>query len=295
VASVDPLGYTVLKMKRVENKLLSRLTRASTEHHLLEDGDRIMVAMSGGKDSYVMLHLLRLIQRRVPFQFELIAVNLDQGHPGFPGHLLKNWLVEQGYEHRMLAQDTYSVVLDKVPVGKTYCSLCSRLRRGFLYQTAVDLKCTKIALGHHRDDLIETLMLNLLYSGQLKTMPPRLTSDDGRNTVIRPLAYCAEEDIARYAEGIGFPIIPCDLCGTQKNLQRQRIKALLAGLQAENSCVKGNMMAAMSNVSPSHLLDLSLRKATGLDPITGVPLVDEAAPRVREYGLNQQDGATCTK
>ena len=259
-------------MSRLETKLLSQMAKASKEHQLLEPGDRVMVCMSGGKDSYVMLHLLRKIQKRVPFKLDLVAVNLDQGHPGFPGHLLSDWLEAEGYEYKMLSQDTYSIVLDKVPEGKTYCSLCSRLRRGILYNAAVDLGCTKLALGHHRDDMVETLMLNLLYSGQLKTMPPRLRSQDGRNTVIRPMAYCAEVDVAAYAQEVGFPIIPCDLCGSQDTLQRQQIKRMLAGLEEANPKIKGNMMAAMQNVSPSHLLDLDLRKAAGLDPITAVPL-----------------------
>ncbi len=259
-------------MSRVENKLLGQVAKASKDHHLLEPGDKVMVCMSGGKDSYVMLQLLRKIQKRVPFSLDLIAVNLDQGHPGFPGHLLSDWLEAEGYTYKMLTQDTHSIVLEKVPEGKTFCSLCSRLRRGILYNAAVELGCTKIALGHHRDDMVETLMLNLLYSGQLKTMPPRLRSQDGRNTVIRPLAYCAESDVAAYADEVGFPIIPCDLCGSQDNLQRQRIKRLLADLEAENPKIKGNMMAAMHNVRPSHLLDLKLREAAGLDPITAVPL-----------------------
>lgn len=278
-------------MSRLENKLLSNVARASKEHRMLEPGDRVMVAMSGGKDSYVMLKLLRQIQRRVPFDLDLIAVNLDQGHPGFPGHLLENWLKDEGFEYRMLAQDTYSIVLDKVPEGKTFCSLCSRLRRGILYNAAVDLGCTKIALGHHRDDMVETLMLNLLFSGQLKTMPPRLTSQDGRNTVIRPLAYCAEADVAAYADTVGFPIIPCDLCGTQENLQRQKIKRLLADLERDNPRIKGNIMAAMGNVRPSHLLDLDLRAAVGLDPITAEPIEEDAAPRVRRSGLDQNSGS----
>jgi len=277
---------------RLENKLMSNLARASKQHQMLEPGDKVMVAMSGGKDSYVMLHLLRKIQQRVPFDFDLIAVNLDQGHPGFPGHLLEDWLREQEYDYRMLAQDTYSVVLDKVPEGKTYCSLCSRLRRGILYKAAVDIGCTKIALGHHRDDIVETLMLNLLYSGQLKTMPPRLTSQDRRNTIIRPLAYCAEADVAAYAEAVGFPIIPCDLCGTQENLQRQRIKRLLGDLEAENHRIKGNIMAAMTNVCPSHLLDLDLRAAVGLDPVTALPDSGNTAPRVRNDGRLDQKGSS---
>ena len=256
-------------MSRTEAKLLKHVARCSKEHRLLEPGDKIMACMSGGKDSYVMLHLLRKIQERVPFAFDIVAVNLDQGHPGFPGHLLEDWLKAEGYDYRMITKDTYSIVTEKIPEGNTYCSLCSRLRRGILYNAAVELGCTKIALGHHRDDIIETLMLNLLYSGQLKAMPVRLRSQDDRNTVIRPLAYCSEEEVAAYAEEIQFPIIPCDLCGSQDNLQRQKVKRLLTELNAENPKVKGNMMAAIKNVSPSHLMDLSLRAQVGLDPITG--------------------------
>ena len=228
-----------------------------------------MVGVSGGKDSYALMVLLREVQRRVPWDFEIIGVNLDQAQPGFPAQIIEDWFKAEGFDYRMLVKDTYSIVLDKVPEGKTQCSLCSRLRRGILYNAAVELGCTKIALGHHRDDIIETLMLNLLYGGQLKTMPPRLRSQDGRNTIIRPMAYCSEDDVAAYAETVGYPIIPCDLCGTQENLHRQKIKALLHDLNVENPKVKGNMMAAMRNVSPSHLLDLDLREAAGLDPITG--------------------------
>lgn len=259
-------------MSRIERQLLSQVARASKDFEMLVPGDRVMVAVSGGKDSFAMLDLLGLIQRRVPFDFEMIAVNLDQGHPGFPAAELEDWLRSEGHAVHMLCQDTYSVVLDKVPAHKTYCSLCSRMRRGILYRAAVELGCTKIALGHHRDDIIETLMLNLLYCGQLKAMPPLLKSQDGRNTVIRPLAYCAEEDIAQYAEEKKFPIIPCDLCGTQDNLQRQRIKRMLHALNDENPKVKGNMMAALRNVRPSHLLDMGLRSAVGLDPLSGEAL-----------------------
>jgi len=259
-------------MSRVEAKLLKHMARCSKEHLLLEPGDKIMACMSGGKDSYVMLNLLRKIQDRVPFRFDIVAVNLDQGHPGYPGHILEDWLKVQGYDYRMITKDTYSIVTEKIPEGNTYCSLCSRLRRGILYNAAVDLGCTKIALGHHRDDIIETLMLNLLYSGQLKAMPVRLRSQDDRNTVIRPLAYCSEEDIAAYADEVQFPIIPCDLCGSQDNLQRQKVKRLLGALHEENPKVKGNMMAAIKNVSPSHLMDPDLREFAGLDPVTAEPL-----------------------
>jgi len=239
-------------------RLRRQLARANRDFLLVEPGDRVMVAVSGGKDSYALLHLLRDMQRVVPFDFSLVAVNLDQGHPGFPGHVLENHFKEHGFEYRMLAQDTYSVVLEKIAPGKTMCSLCSRMRRGILYEAAVERSATKIAMGHHRDDMVETVLLNLFYSGQLKGMSPKLFSDDGRNTVIRPLIYCAEEDIAAYAEEMAFPIIPCDLCGTQENLKRQEMKSLLARLCEENPKVKGNMMAALSNVRPSHLLDPTL-------------------------------------
>jgi tRNA 2-thiocytidine biosynthesis protein TtcA len=256
-------------MTRTEHRLLKKISRASIDFKLVEPGDRIMVAVSGGKDSYGMLHMLRLLKRKVPFDFELIAVNLDQGHPGFPGHLLEGWLEREGYAYRMLAQDTYSVVKANIPPGRTTCSLCSRLRRGILYTTAVEMGCTKIALGHHRDDLIETLMLNVLFAGQLKTMPPRLRSDDGRNVVIRPLSYCRESQLEALSQEQGFPIIPCDLCGSQENLKRKRVKRLIAELAEENDTVPGNIFAALGNVKPSHLLDKALREAVGMDPETG--------------------------
>lgn len=264
---------------RLEHRLLKHVSRASVDHQLIEPNDRIMVAVSGGKDSYGMLHLLRLLRRRTPFDFELVAVNLDQGHPGYPGHLLSDWLESQKYDYRMIAEDTYKIVKQHIPEGKTYCSLCSRLRRGVLYNVAQDLGCTKIALGHHRDDLIETLMLNLLYSGQLKTMPPRLRSDDGRNVVIRPLAYCRERDLEALSAEMQFPIIPCDLCGSQENLRRKRVKRLIAELEGENEKVPGNIFAALRNVKPSHLLDQQLRAAVGLHPKTGE----------RTDGLSRQD------
>ncbi|MFT5686100.1 MAG: tRNA 2-thiocytidine biosynthesis protein TtcA [Myxococcota bacterium] len=256
-------------MTDVESRLLGKVIRASKDFKMIEPNDRIMVCMSGGKDSYAMLHLMRLVQKRVPFSFEMIAVNLDQGHPGFPGHVLENYFREQGDEFKMLKRNTYAIVLEKIPEGKTYCSLCSRLRRGILYSAAVELGCTKIALGHHQDDIIETLMLNLLYSGQLKAMPPRLRSDDGRNTVIRPLSYCSEDALRELSEQQQFPIIPCDLCGSQENLQRQQVKRMITDLNTANPNVRGSMFAALRNVRPSHLLDASLREAMGLDGITG--------------------------
>lgn len=247
-----------LNGQRLERRLLAQLAACSADFRLLEPEDHIMVCVSGGKDSFTLLYLLREIQKKTPFRFELTAVNLDQKQPGFPADVLPRYLEQEGYNYKILTEDTYSVVKEKVPVGKTYCSLCSRLRRGILYNAAVELGATKLALGHHRDDLIETLLLNQFYSGQTKTMPPRLRSDDGRNVVIRPLAYCAEADIAALAELKGFPIIPCNLCGSQDNLKRQQIKELLLTLEADNPKLRGNLLAALRNVRPTHMLDPKL-------------------------------------
>lgn len=250
----------ISRQEKLERSLLGHVGRAIRDWNLIEGGDRIMVGISGGKDSYTLLHLLRLLQRRAPVKFSLVAVNLDQGHPGFPGHVIEDYLKEQGYDYRMLKENTYSIVTDKIPEGKTYCSLCSRLRRGILYDTAVALGCGKIALGHHRDDVIETLMLNLFFAGQLKAMPARLHSDDGRNVVIRPLAYAPEEEIAEYAGLMQFPIIPCDLCGSQENLQRKQIKKLLASLEEQHPNLKSSILNALTNVRPTHLLDPRVSK-----------------------------------
>jgi tRNA 2-thiocytidine biosynthesis protein TtcA len=244
---------------RLEKRLLTNVGRASKQYGLIEPGDRIMVCISGGKDSFVMLHVLREISKRVPFDLSLVAVNLDQRQPGFPAHVLPEYFEREGYDYKILTVDTYSIVTDKVPAGKTYCSLCSRLRRGILYSAAVELGCNKMALGHHRDDTIETLLLNVLYSGQIKAMPPRLTSDDGRNIVIRPLIECSEDDIAAFAEEMGFPIIPCNLCGSQEGLKRKQVKRLLRALETDNPNIRGNVMAALGNVRPTHLFDLELR------------------------------------
>ena len=251
-------------LEAIERRLLRHVQRASKQFNLFAPGDRIMVCISGGKDSWAMLHLLRLMLKVVPFEMSLVAVNLDQGHPGFPAHVIEDYLRAEGYAYRMVHRDTYAIVTDKVPEGKTYCSLCSRLRRGVLYDVAVDLGCNKMALGHHRDDMLHTLMLNLFFGGKLATMPPKVFSDDGRNVVIRPLALCEEDDIAAYAHGMGFPVVPCDLCGSQDNLQRQQMKALLNQLADANPRIKGNMMAALGNVNPSHLLDEELKERLGL-------------------------------
>ena len=251
-------GASAARVSKLERKLLRAVGRANKDFGLVEPGDRIMVAISGGKDSWTMLHLLRAYLKVVPFDFSIVAVNLDQAQPGFDASLLREHLESHGFDYKLIREDTYSVVKANVPAGKAYCSLCSRLRRGILYDTAVAMGCSKIALGHHRDDVVETAMLNLLYAGQLKAMPARLRSDDGRNVIVRPLVYCRETDIAEYAKLRAFPILPCDLCGSQDGLKRKRVKALLAELSREDERIPANVFAALGNVKPSHLYDPAL-------------------------------------
>jgi tRNA 2-thiocytidine biosynthesis protein TtcA len=243
----------------VERRLLRDMGRAVGDHRLIESGDRILVAMSGGKDSYAMCVLLRDLQARAPVQFDLLAVHLDQGQPGYDGAPLASWLAAEGIPHKLLHENTYAIVTDKIPEGNTYCSLCSRLRRGILYTAAANLGCNKIALGHHRDDALETLLLNLFFGGKLASMPPRLVSDDGRFVVIRPLAYAAESDLAAFAEERKFPILPCRLCGSQDNAQRKHMKALLTDLERKHPTLRQTMLAALGNVNPSHLYDRALQ------------------------------------
>lgn len=245
-------------INRLEKTLRSNVGKAIADFNMIEEGDKIMVCLSGGKDSYTMLEILRILQKKAPISFELVAVNLDQKQPGFPEDILPEYLSSTGIEHHIIEEDTYSIVKDKIPEGKTTCSLCSRLRRGIIYSWAVENKVTKIALGHHRDDIIETLFLNLFFGGKLKSMPPKLRSDDGRNTVIRPLAYAKEADIEKYANLMGFPIIPCNLCGSQENLQRKQVKKMLHSWQQQFPGRLESIFGALSNVAPSHLLDSTL-------------------------------------
>ena len=260
------------ELERCERELSRGVGRCIADFDLIREGDRVMACLSGGKDSYTMLHLLERMRRKSPVKFEILAVHLDQGHPGYDGAPLEGWLRDNGYAHRIVREDTYTIVTDKLGPkdqeggAPTYCSLCSRLRRGVLYNLADELGCTRIALGHHREDALETLMLNMMFAGSLKAMPAKLRSDDGRNVVIRPLMYCAESAIAHFAELMRFPILPCDLCGSQDELMRKEVKALLSRLEESAPQVKESMLAALGNVRPTHLLDRELWDRLGIAP-----------------------------
>ncbi|GAB4346248.1 MAG: tRNA 2-thiocytidine(32) synthetase TtcA [Gammaproteobacteria bacterium] len=258
----------VRKEKLESNKLAKRLRRnvgrAIQDFNMIEAGDRVMVCLSGGKDSYAMLDILMCLRRSAPVDFDLVAVNLDQKQPGFPEEVLPGYLESVGVPYHIIEQDTYSVVREIIPEGKTTCGLCSRLRRGILYTFAREHGMTKIALGHHRDDIVATLFLNMFFGGRLKAMPPKLKSEDDGHIVIRPLAYCREADIARYAELRAFPIIPCNLCGSQDNLQRQAVKAMLAEWEKRHPGRVENIFSALQNVVPSHLADTELFDFAGL-------------------------------
>ena len=243
---------------KLQKKLRRGVGQAIADFNMIEEGDKVMVCLSGGKDSYTLLDILLFLRKHAPVHFDIVAVNLDQKQPGFPEHILPDYLASLGVDYKIVEEDTYSIVKDKIPEGKTTCSLCSRLRRAILYRTATELGATKIALGHHRDDMLETLFLNMFHGGKLKSMPAKLVSDDGQQMVIRPLAYCTERDIAAYAALSAFPIIPCNLCGSQENLQRKQIKLMLQDWQQRYPGRIESMFRALQNVTPSHLLDGNL-------------------------------------
>ncbi len=264
---------------RLKKKLERNVGEAIADYNMIGDGDTVMVCISGGKDSYSLLSILLALRERAPIDFRIVAMNLDQKQPGFPDHVLPAYFESIGVEYRIVTEDTYSIVKDKIPEGKTTCSLCSRLRRGIIYRTAREIGATRIALGHHRDDILETLFLNMFFGGKIKAMPPKLVSDDGDNVVIRPLAYCAENDIARFARAMEYPIIPCNLCGSQENAQRKQIKAMLQSWARDYPGRIESLTTALKNVVPSHLADDRLFDFAGLTRHTAVAEGDIAFDR----------------
>ncbi|OBW99725.1 tRNA 2-thiocytidine(32) synthetase TtcA [Gallibacterium genomosp. 1] len=265
----------IYNLNKLHKRLRREVGKAIADFNMIEEGDLVMVCLSGGKDSYTLLDILLNLKLNAPVNFEIVAVNLDQKQPGFPEEVLPTYLQQLGVEYKIVEENTYGIVKEKIPEGKTTCSLCSRLRRGILYRTATELGATKIALGHHRDDMLETLFLNMFYGGKMKSMPPKLISDDGKQIVIRPLAYCREKDIARYAEAKKFPIIPCNLCGSQPNLQRQVIKEMLQQWDRQYPGRIETMFSALQNIVPSHLCDAklfdfkSIQRGVSLENIEG--------------------------
>jgi tRNA 2-thiocytidine biosynthesis protein TtcA len=243
---------------KLRNKLISSTGKAIGDFNMIEENDRVMVCLSGGKDSYTLLSLLSALQKRAPIKFELIAMNLDQKQPGFPDTILPEYLKSHNVSYKIITEDTYSIVKDKIPEGKTTCSLCSRLRRGIIYRVARELGANKIALGHHKNDIVETFFMNMFFGSKLKAMPPKLISDDGTNIVIRPLSYIEEKDIVSFARVMNYPIIPCNLCGSQENLQRKKIKSMILGWEKENKGRMNNIFKAITNIEPSHLADTNL-------------------------------------
>lgn len=264
-------------LNKLYKKIRAKVGRAVNDFAMIEDGDKIMAAISGGKDSFVMLDTLLYLKRVAPINFDVVAVNLDQKQPGFPEHILPKYLEENNIDYYILDKDTYSIVKEKTPEGKTTCALCSRLRRGTLYGFAEEIGATKIALGHHMDDIVETLFLNMFFNGKLKAMPPKLLSDDHRNIVIRPLAYCREKDIARLASMVEYPIIPCNLCGSQENLQRQNIKVMLAGWEKQRAGSIENIFNSIQNISPSQLADFNIFEFKNLE-------IDRTSKAVEKVG-----------
>lgn len=269
------------EFNKLQKRLRSGVGRAIADFNMIEEGDRVMVCLSGGKDSFTMLQILLSMQKSAPIHFDLIAVNMDQKQPGFPEHILPEYLDGLGIEYYIIDRDTYSIVKSKIPEGKTTCGLCSRLRRGTLYAFAEDIKATKIALGHHKDDIVQTLFLNMFHGARLSAMPPKLLSDDKRNVVIRPLAYCREKDIERFSAIMEYPIIPCNLCGSQENLQRQTIKQMLVDWEKEHPSRIETIFNSLQNISPSQLADTNLFDFESLQ-------IDRSGERKEyEFGLDQ--------
>lgn len=278
------------KLEALEKKLLHCTGRAIADYGMIQQGDRVMVCLSGGKDSFTMMHLLRELQKRAKVRFELFAFTLDQAQPGWDDSGLRAWLEERQIAYEVLSRDTYSIVKDKIPEGQTYCSLCSRLRRGIIYRYAEEHGFNKIALGHHRDDLIRTLLMSIFYNGEIRSMPPKLLSDNKKNIVIRPLSYCQEKDIIDFAQLMAYPIIPCNLCGSQQNLMRVKVRKLIEALAEENPKVPSNMLHAISSVKPSQLMDSTLFDFRGLEAVRDAAL-DAEKPAAEPFHWDELESA----